>query len=180
MNDTEQRSRLQSSPYIISPFPLSTLSSLFLSAGPEPAPIPTTVPFSLSWSHLSSCSSLCQSLSRFHPSLHPPSLPAMDSGEPISSRSCLLFATVNSASRENGLLSSSRGFSFGQLGSFALTLKLLLSACEKGDALCDTVLLDWHHRPVEWFCLAQSRTENTDYENAIGWHATNVDTGSFS
>lgn len=73
MNDTEQQSRLQSSPYIISPFPPSTLSSLFLSAGPEPAPIPTTVPFSLSWSHLSSCSSLCQSLSRFHPSLISPS-----------------------------------------------------------------------------------------------------------
>lgn len=32
---------------------------------------------------------------------------------------------------ENGLLSSSRAFSFGQLGSFALTLKLLLGGCEK-------------------------------------------------
>lgn len=50
------------------------LSSLFLSAGPEPAHTP--VPFPLSWSHLSSCVSLCQSLSRFTPirsSLYPPS-----------------------------------------------------------------------------------------------------------
>lgn len=35
----------------------------------------------------------------------------------------------------NGLLSSSRAFSFGQLGLFALTLKLLLGVCERGDGL---------------------------------------------
>lgn len=110
------------------PFFFTLLSSPLLSASPEPAPaLPLPLPFlSFSWSHLSSCASLSLSLcqSRFSPSV-PPSLPGSDSGEPISSRSCLLFATVNSALRENGLLSSSRAFSFGQVGSFALTLKLL-------------------------------------------------------
>lgn len=110
------------------PFFFTLLSSPLLSTSPEPAPAPPLplLFLSFSWSHLSSCASLSLSLcqSRFSPSV-PPSLPGSDSGEPISSRSCLLFATVNSALRESGLLSSSRVFSFGQVGSFALTLKLL-------------------------------------------------------
>lgn len=81
------------------PFVFTLLSSPLLSAGPEPAPAPPLpLPFlSFSWSHLSSCASLSLSLcqSRFSPPV-PPSLPGSDSGEPISSWSCLLFATVNS------------------------------------------------------------------------------------
>lgn len=92
--------------------------------------------------------SLCASHA-FPPSV-PPSLPGSDSGEPISSRSCLLFATVNSALQENGLLSSSRAFSFGQVGSFALTLELRGggwggAACEEGAMLhCDKRLQESH------------------------------------
>lgn len=127
------------------------------------------LPFS--WSHLSLCVSLCQSLSRFRSSLHhhlsiphlPPSLPhsppGTDSGEPIHSRSCLLFATVNSASWENGLFSSLRAFSFGQLGSlpwnyFRVVVRRLI--CPRQ---CDT--------SIQWQWLHLS-----DYDNDIRHDAT--------
>lgn len=126
MNDTAGKFSLPSSTYIISPLPL--FYSLVISI-PLCWPARTPIPFSLSWSHLSSSVPLCQSLSRFcpsppHPSLPRPLLPGMDSGEPISSWSCLLFATVNSATWENGLLSSWRAFWFEQLCSFAPPLNL--------------------------------------------------------
>lgn len=139
MNDTKGRFSLPSSTYIISPLPLfySPVISIPLCWPWTCTCTHTRYFFSFMVSFVFLCLSLPVSVT-LPPSssLHsPPSLPGMDSGEPISSRSCLLFATVNSASRENGLLSSSRAFSFGQLGSFALTLKLLLGGCERGYAL---------------------------------------------
>lgn len=139
MNDAEAKFTLPSSTYIISPLPLFYSPVIT---------IPLCWPWTCTCTHIRSFFSFMVSFvfSRLSlpvsvmlsPTSHlsvPPSFSAMDSGEPISSRSCLLFATVNSASLENGPLSSSRAFSFGQLGSFALTLKLLLGGCEKGGAL---------------------------------------------
>lgn len=169
MNDTEGEFSLPSSTFIISPLPL--FYSPVIS-------IPLCWPWTHTCTHTHTRSFFSFMVSfvflrlslpvsvTLSPSSHlsiPPSLPGMDSGEPISSRSCLLFATVNSASQENGLLSSSRAFSFGQLGSFALTLKLLLGGCERGDVLvwygavysCRTdTSVQW-----QWFCLDQAKSE---------------------
>ena len=98
---------------------------------------PHSFPFSLSWCHLSSCVSLCQSLSCFHPPLisssHPPTQERIQVSQfHLGHASCLQRSILL---LWNGLLSSSRAFSFGQLGFFALTLKLLLGVCERGDGL---------------------------------------------
>lgn len=140
------------------------LSSRFLSAGPETAP--AHFPFCLSHGLICLCVSLSASLCHAFAPLFiiispspPPPPPGTDSGEPISSRSCLLFATVNSASWENGLFSSLRAFSFGQLGSspwnyFCVVVRRLI--CSRRS---DT--------SVRWQWLPLS-----DYDNDIGHDAT--------
>lgn len=154
MNDTEGKFTLPSSTYIISPLPLFYSPVIFIPLCWPWTCTHTRSFFSFMVSFVFLRLSLPVSVT-LSPTSHlsiPPSLPGMDSGEPISSRSCLLFATVNSASRENGLLSSSGAFSFGQLGSFALTLKLLLGGCERGDALVwyGAMFSCWTDTSVQW------------------------------
>lgn len=128
------------SAYIISQLPQFSSQIFFLLYFLNPHLLPYALAVPLSWCHLSFYVTLCQSLSILSSSFPlialfptPPTQEWIQVSQFHLGHASCLQRSIRLLG--NGLLSSSRAFSFGQLGLFALTLKLLLGVCERGDGL---------------------------------------------
>lgn len=166
MNDTEGKFTLPSSTYIISPLPLFYSPVIFIPLCWPWTCTHTRSFFSFMVSFVFLRLSLPVSVT-LSPTSHlsiPPSLPGMDSGEPISSRSCLLFATVNSASRGKWPPLFIGGLFIWTTWLLCPNPEITFGWLWKG--WCVSVIrrhvfmLDWHLCPVAMvFCLAKAKSE---------------------